>query len=169
MRRALTPAEAALWRRVARSAQPLPGKTTTAGEEREPPPRARRAAPSVQPPRAPGVHRAPGAVADRAGEKRVRRGRVEAAASLDLHGFTETAARAALSAFLLRQASEGARAVIVITGKGRGGEEGLLKRRLPHWLNAPDLRADIAGFAQAHRRHGGAGAFYVFLKRARAD
>jgi DNA-nicking Smr family endonuclease len=59
--------------------------------------------------------------------------------------------------------------VIVITGKDRGGEEGLLKRRLPHWLNAPDLRADIAGFAQAHRRHGGAGAFYVFLKRARAD
>jgi DNA-nicking Smr family endonuclease len=103
-------------------------------------------------------------VADRAGEKRVRRGRVEIAATFDLHGHTQDRAQRALAGFLARQQSEGARVVIVVTGKGRGGEEGVLKRRLPAWLDGPDVRPLVAGFAQAHRRHGGAGAFYIFLK-----
>lgn len=95
----------------------------------------------------------------------MRRGSLDVDASLDLHGYTQDSGYGALHDFLLRQQSRGARLVIVVTGKGRGGEEGVLKRRLPHWLDAPDLRPLVAGFAQAHRKHGGAGAFYVFLKR----
>jgi DNA-nicking Smr family endonuclease len=41
----------------------------------------------------------------------------------------------------------------------------VLKRRLPDWLTEPALRAVVSGFAPAHRKHGGAGAWYVFLKR----
>jgi DNA-nicking Smr family endonuclease len=48
---------------------------------------------------------------------------------------------------------------------GRAGE-GVLKRRLPEWLSEPDIRPLVSGFAPAHRVHGGAGAFYVFIKRA---
>lgn len=96
----------------------------------------------------------------------MRRGQVEIGGKLDLHGHTFDSARAALASFLHRQQDAGARTVIVVTGKGRGGEEGVLRRSLPGWLDAPGVRPMVAGYAQAHRRHGGAGAFYVFLKRA---
>ena len=58
--------------------------------------------------------------------------------------------------------ARGDRTIIVVTGAGRAGQ-GVLKQRLPDWL--AELRPLIAGYAQAHRQHGGAGAFYVFLKR----
>lgn len=58
------------------------------------------------------------------------------------------------------------RAVLVITGKGVGGD-GVLRRRVPDWLAAPSLRDLIAGVSEAHRRHGGEGALYVALKRRR--
>jgi DNA-nicking Smr family endonuclease len=41
----------------------------------------------------------------------------------------------------------------------------VLKKRLPEWLSERGIAALIAGYAPAHRVHGGAGAFYVFLKR----
>ncbi|MES1200995.1 MAG: Smr/MutS family protein [Pseudomonadota bacterium] len=95
----------------------------------------------------------------------MKRGQVEIDGKLDLHGHTQDSGRAALIAFLLGAHKRGARVVIVVTGQGRGGE-GVLKRRFPDWIAAPELKGRIAGFAQAHRAHGGAGAFYVFLKRA---
>jgi DNA-nicking Smr family endonuclease len=99
-------------------------------------------------------------------EKRVRRGDVEIGATLDLHGHTQDSALSALSRFLHRAQNRGDRAVIVVTGVGRGGE-GVLKRMFPNWLAAKEIRPIVAGYAPAHRSHGGAGAFYVFLKRSR--
>ncbi len=98
----------------------------------------------------------------------MRRGDVDIGATLDLHGHTQDAALAALSRFLHRAHKRGDRAVIVVTGAGRGGE-GVLKRMLPIWLAMRDIRPLVAGYAPAHRSHGGAGAFYVFLKRMRRD
>jgi len=104
---------------------------------------------------------------DRGSEKRVRRGKLEIGASLDLHGHNQITGEAALARFLHAAQARGDRTVIVITGVGRAGG-GVLKRRLPEWLAAPDLREIVSGFAQAHRTHGGEGAFYVFLRRADA-
>jgi DNA-nicking Smr family endonuclease len=92
---------------------------------------------------------------------------VEADGTLDLHGHNQDTGRAALKRFLLAAQARGARAVIVITGAGRGGH-GVLKRRVPEWLAERDLRPLVSGFAQAHRAHGGEGAYYVFLRRADA-
>lgn len=100
--------------------------------------------------------------ADRGGEKRVRRGKLEIDCSLDLHGHTQETGRSALRRFVQAAHARGDRTLIVITGAGRAGQ-GVLKQRLPDWL--AELRPIIAGYAQAHRQHGGAGAFYVFLKR----
>jgi DNA-nicking Smr family endonuclease len=72
--------------------------------------------------------------------------------------------RAALARFLRNAQARGDRTVIVITGVGRGGE-GVLKRRFPEWIAERDLRVFTSGYAPAHRAHGGAGAFYVFIKR----
>ena len=55
--------------------------------------------------------------------------------------------------------------MLVITGKGRLGV-GILRARLFDWIADPSLRPFIAGYAQAHPRHGGAGATYIFLRSA---
>jgi DNA-nicking Smr family endonuclease len=96
----------------------------------------------------------------------VRRGDIEIGATLDLHGHTQDSAVAALTRFLHRAQKHGDRAVIVVTGVGRGGE-GVLKRMFPAWLVVKDIRPLVAGYAPAHRSHGGSGAFYVFIKRPR--
>lgn len=177
-RRRLSAEDEALWRLVAATVKPLRGRAV-APPEREPdpaapappapkpapllPPNGARLRPSPPPPPAP--------LGDRSGDKRVRRGKLDIAASLDLHGYTQDQARAALERFLALQQAQGAQVVIVVTGRGfRRSEdgtatEGVLRRRLPDWLNAPHLKAMLSGFAPAHARHGGAGAWYVFLKR----
>jgi DNA-nicking Smr family endonuclease len=96
--------------------------------------------------------------------RRLSRGREAVAARIDLHGMTQDTARAALTRFVARSAGEGWRAVLVITGKGVGGD-GVLRRRVPDWLAESPIRAHIAGVSEAHRRHGGEGALYVALKR----
>lgn len=108
------------------------------------------------------------APAERSGEKRVRRGRVEIDGKIDLHGMTQVEARAALARFLGRLAAKDGRCGLVITGKGRAGGEGVLRRRLPEWLAEPDLAALSTGYAPAHVRHGGDGAWYVFVRRGRS-
>ncbi len=97
-------------------------------------------------------------------KRRIVRGRDEIAGRLDLHGLDQDRARQALHDFLLRAHADGARAVLVITGKGRMGD-GVLRRRAPEWLADPALRPIVAGLSQADRHHGGEGAFYIALKR----
>jgi len=43
--------------------------------------------------------------------------------------------------------------------------QGVLRRRLPEWLRDPDIAPMTTGYASAHRRHGGDGAWYVFLRQ----
>jgi DNA-nicking Smr family endonuclease len=38
---------------------------------------------------------------------------------------------------------------------------------VPHWLSLPEFRALIVGFEEANIGHGGAGALYVRIRRAR--
>ena len=103
------------------------------------------------------------AVADRGRERRVRRGQIEFAARLDLHGYTHDSARSALGAFLLHHRTQKVRCVLIITGKGKAGE-GVIRRHFFDWLNEDDIRVHVSSFAQAHQKHGGSGAFYVFLR-----
>jgi DNA-nicking Smr family endonuclease len=96
--------------------------------------------------------------------RRLERGREALAARIDLHGLGHDAARAALTRFIERSVAQEWRAVLVITGKGARGD-GLLRRHAPDWLAAAPIRQHVAGFSEAHRRHGGEGALYVALKR----
>ena len=104
------------------------------------------------------------APADRGREKKVRRGQTSISATLDLHGHTQITAATTLESFLTRQRRQGARCVLVITGKGKLGE-GILRRRFMDWITSADAGQIVSGYAQAHQRHGGSGAFYVFLRR----
>lgn len=106
-------------------------------------------------------------------DKLAGRGRLAIDAVLDLHGHSQRTAEAALKRFVTARHAEGARCLLVITGKGapdRGPWEGssgrgVLRARLSDWLAEPPLRGLVSRAAPAHQRHGGAGAFYLFLKR----
>ena len=109
--------------------------------------------------------------------ERLARGRANIDARIDLHGLTQAEAHAALLRFLHRAQAEGARFVLVITGKGTpatagtqhpaSGERGVLRRQVPLWLGLPEFRSCVLGFDGAHVGHGGDGALYVRLRRTR--
>lgn len=166
-KRDLTEDEQSLWTRVTERVKPrrAPPKTSEKKIAAEP-----GVAHIARAPRPAGQTDAPIAVkkpsappANRGAEKRVRRGKLEIGATLDLHGHTQDSARTALIRFLQAAQKRGDRTVIVITGVGRAGG-GVLRQRLPEWLGERELRGVTSGYAQAHRSHGGAGAYYVFLK-----
>lgn len=107
---------------------------------------------------------------DRRTRSRLARGTVAIDARIDLHGLTQAAAHRHLIHFLADAQADGARVVLVITGKGRQGESGgedrgVLRRMVPAWLAAPDLRPLVIGFDEAGRGHGGSGALYVRIRR----
>lgn len=107
-------------------------------------------------------------------ERRLRqklsRGRLAPDAAIDLHGMRSHEACIALRRFLLRAQIDGARLVLVVTGKGeRGSAEegagGVLRRSVPQWLRGSEYQSVVVGFEEASRPHGGAGALYVRLRR----
>ncbi|MCW5745121.1 MAG: Smr/MutS family protein [Alphaproteobacteria bacterium] len=138
-----------------------------------PPSAPRRATPSAPAAATPApLHPAAATGLDRATADRLRRGKLEPDARLDLHGLTLAEAERALARFLERAQTAGCRMVLVITGKGLRRQdghvtEGRIRAEFPHWLNRPDNRARVHGVRAAHVRHGGGGAFYVMIRRPR--
>ena len=105
-------------------------------------------------------------------KKRIARGNHAIDGRLDLHGMTQAEAHDALFGFLRAKQARGAKVVLVITGKGARGSgdgRGVLKRMVPMWLGMPEFRGCIVGFESAAIGHGGEGALYVSLRRARGD
>src|SRR5207245_1292414 len=102
---------------------------------------------------------------------KLSRGKQEIDARIDLHGMTQTRAHRALFGFLQRAHHDGLTFVLVITGKGKVGgpesERGVLRRQVPQWLALPEFRTLVVGFEEAHIGHGGEGALYVRVRRAR--
>lgn len=107
---------------------------------------------------------------DRREQRDLSKGRLRIDARIDLHGRRVADAHQAVHEFLRRAQGEGARVVLIVTGKGGGaakidGEIGVLRRQAPFWLADPRLRHIVAAFGEAAQAHGGAGALYVRLRR----
>ena len=106
---------------------------------------------------------------------RMRRGKLAPEARIDLHGMTLDEAHPALIGFILKSQAEGRRLVLVITGKGQRTDaaplyprrRGILRQQVPQWLRLPPLAPLVLEVTPAHVRHGGEGAFYVYLRRGR--
>ncbi len=194
-RRQISPEERALWDHVVRGAEPLhrPLRQDPPAPTPAPPPVSERRNPPPPPPLQPfrmgerADHRHGGDLISGLLDSRVRlplrmdarlhgrmkRGRVEPEARIDLHGMTLAQAHGALIRFVLASQPQGRRLVLVITGKGRprSGDaatppgRGLLREQVPEWLMLPPLSALVLEVAQAHQSHGGGGALYVYLRR----
>jgi DNA-nicking Smr family endonuclease len=91
--------------------------------------------------------------------------------SIDLHGHTLSSAHHLLDQALDRAAIDGSRVLLVITGKPPRDpaphRRGLIRAAIGDWLAASRHAGQIAAVRNAHPRHGGAGALYVILRRAR--
>jgi DNA-nicking Smr family endonuclease len=188
-RRHLTAEEERLWTAVARSVRPLRAKLTTKPTAKSSAALLAKAAPSkpqsakpnvTKPNVAKHVEHAPQPVAPKAKppspakafalreRRQLARGKAEIGGRIDLHGMTQAEAHDALQRFLRRAQAEGAKFVLVITGKGGpGGDRGVLRRQVPLWLALPELRTCVLGFDVAHVGHGGEGALYVRLRKGR--
>jgi DNA-nicking Smr family endonuclease len=83
---------------------------------------------------------------------------------IDLHDMTQNMARPALHRAIIRASNRNKMCLLVVTGKGLRGD-GILRRSFPNWIADPAVRPLIASYAPAHLKHGGTGAWYVFLKR----
>ena len=175
-KRRMTPDEAQLWRQVAKTARPLPGRQLP--EEKRPAlsVKADQSGPlaSVSRVAAPSSPKRPVTALTgvaKSDKKKIRRGRMATDGRIDLHGMTQDTARRRLTAYLQQAQTAGGRCILVITGKGamdaHGDRTGVLRRRLPDWIKEDPLKDVVVGFEQAHVAHGGGGAFYVFLKRLR--
>jgi DNA-nicking Smr family endonuclease len=191
-RRLLSPEEAALWHEVARSARALHGRAQRPLSD---PPSAAEPAPlhPAKPRLFPfhlGERTRPSEHADLAPtlpellseaplrmdaktHGRMTRGKLKPEARLDLHGLTLAEAQPELAAFILNAQAQGLRLVLVITGKGKRREDsgpipqrtGALRHQVPHWFRLPPLAGAVLQVTEAHLRHGGEGAYYVYLRR----
>lgn len=103
---------------------------------------------------------------DRRTKAAIAKGRTGIDSRIDLHGMTLAQAHVALIGFLRAAQARGDRLVLVITGKGRGGD-GALRRQVPHWIAAAPVAGMVVASGTAAPAHGGEGALYVRLRRRR--
>lgn len=112
---------------------------------------------------------------DRRSFQRLLKGRLEIDATLDLHGLTADQARMQLQIFISNAHRMQHRLILVITGKGNTKwvdefnrpKSGVLKTGVPEWLKNGPISNLVLQVMQAHDKHGGGGAFYVYLRRRR--
>jgi DNA-nicking Smr family endonuclease len=189
-RRTLHPDEQALWQTVARTARAMRPASAVTLPETAPsittPPKAPDPIPMfslgekarsstahrIAPPISESLTQAPLQMDAKAFGK-MTRGKLAPEARLDLHGMTLAQAHPELIHFILNAQSAGLRLVLVITGKGKAKPDhgpipqrmGLLRHQVPQWLRLPPLGPVVQQVAEAHLRHGGTGAYYVYLRR----
>lgn len=104
---------------------------------------------------------------------KMTRGKLSPEARIDLHGLTLSEAHPELIRFILNAQSAGMRLVLVITGKGKRGHDigpiptrmGALRHQVPQWLRLPPLGPAVLQISEAHLKHGGSGAYYIYLRR----
>lgn len=185
MKRRLSRDEAQVWARVAQTVtpiHPLKGTEKLAVEQLA-------AAPLLSQPNARKIGRVPAPLPspaplapkarpldahglDASWDKKLARGMIGPDYTLDLHGHSLEAAYTRLDHGLSQALALGARVVLVITGRPRPAEaadranrRGAIRAKLLDWLAAGPYGSSIAAVRGAHRRHGGAGAVYVILRR----
>ncbi len=181
MSRRLTPEERAVWRRVTETvrhtrpastaSEALPGLLDQAAS----PAFARISAPALkESPRRPNTGRQIHNTLDGSWDKRLSKGAIEPDRVIDLHGETLATAHAKLNRALSDALRNGARIVLLVTGKPAVDNprlpptsRGVIRASVKDWLAASPHSSQIAAVRNAHPRHGGQGALYVILKRAR--
>lgn len=184
-RRTLTPEERDLWDKVKQTAQPLrPDRPAPKVEDVMRPTKVETPEPAPIPVFKVGQNAKPVSLPaaaptlpqmDRKAYHQLRRGKGKPEGRIDLHGMTLAEAHPELTRFILGAHADGKRLVLVITGKGKDRDDGgpipvrrgILRHHVPQWLRLPGLGHAVLDVVEAHAKHGGSGAYYVYLRRRR--
>ncbi|MDB5692228.1 MAG: mismatch repair protein MutS [Alphaproteobacteria bacterium] len=173
--RRLNSEEERLWARVVESVRPLAPRIAApapATPEAAPAPTPKPRQPAGRPQAPPPLSRpVPGATLDGSWDRLLSRGLVQPDAILDLHGHNLATAHHLLDRRLEQAIGEGARLLLLVTGKPPGAERpvkrGVIRAAIGDWLAASRHAGRIAAVRNAHPRHGGLGALYIVLRRPR--
>ena len=177
--RGLSEAEAVAWENLAATVTPLrpkkaetvhptPAKANAKKPQRLPP------VVSPPPPKPPQPRANPPGHLDGQWDRKLKSGSINPDMTLDLHGYGLDAAYDRLMGGVSQARAMGARTILLITGKprpvdpaDRGIRRGAIRAKVLDWLAASGHHSAIAAVRRAHQRHGGDGALYIVLKRAR--
>ncbi|ABA89281.1 Smr domain protein [Syntrophotalea carbinolica DSM 2380] len=101
--------------------------------------------------------------------RQLRQGKLVPEAQLDLHGATREDARQKVRYFLEDGVYQGYKTVLIITGRGKGSQQGpVLRDDMEKYLSR-EARAWVAEWGRAPARYGGEGALVVFLRSSRKN
>jgi len=187
--RGLSADEAELWQRVARTvtplhpprAAPVVAPASVASQPAVPAPvpkkvRGRVPPERVVPPPPPAPTRPLTANGlDSTWDRKLARGAIAPDVTIDLHGMGLDQAHGRLVGGIAQALAMGARVVLLVAGKhrphgdhdARGERRGAIRAKLLDWLAASPHAGSIAAVRPAQQRHGGAGAVYIILRKAR--
>lgn len=84
---------------------------------------------------------------------------------IDLHGLTQEQAFEELKDFLEYCYDIGKQNILIITGKGKLDNPGVIKLAVPRWLAYTELKKYILSHSEAKYKFGGSGAIAVLLKK----
>ena len=188
--RGLSEAEQAAWARLAQSVTPMPGKTApiasppakAAKPKSTPPmvkPKPAAPKPPVRPRGQPQAASKPARIRQDPGldshwNRKLKAGQIAPDYTLDLHGHSLDSAYGRIMDGIDQARLMGARVVLIIAGRERPADpadratkRGAIRAKLLDWLAVSHHADAIAAVRRAHIRHGGEGALYLVLKRAR--
>jgi DNA-nicking Smr family endonuclease len=180
--RRLSPEEAALWQRVAFSVRPVAARASRVEEARHLREGHGRLLPREKDTGLCGIgaiaggHPKPSAnTLDGGWDRKIGTGRVVPERTIDLHGHSLASAHHRLDRGLADAIRDGVRVILLVTGRAprNGGSRidlpmrGIIRESIGDWLAASRHKSAIAAIRNAHPRHGGAGALYLILRRAR--
>lgn len=97
--------------------------------------------------------------------RKLKQGRYDIEARLDLHKMTVEQARVQVFDFIREAMRLDLRTLIIVHGRGHHNQSGaaVLKSYINYWL--PEM-AEVQAFCSAQAQHGGAGAAYVLLRKS---
>ena len=164
-----------MWAKVVATVRPLEPRAAPSATEEETPPAPAPAKPRVPRPAAKpqvSASKGPGTTLDGTWDRRLSRGLASPDVTVDLHGHNLATAWSLLDWRLEQAIGEGARLVLLITGKPPSDDRrpvarGAIRAAVGDWLAASRHARDIAAVRNAHPRHGGLGALYIVLRRKR--
>lgn len=111
---------------------------------------------------------------DRSIERKLKQGKINPDTTIDLHGLNQHEAHSRLCKTVKQAYEKGNRHILVITGKGKSTAKaedwltpgkGVLKQKLPQWIQTQPLKSIVIDCVTANPKHGGSGAYYLILRK----